>query len=198
MERQERIVYEGKKLMGPIFQNQMPELMNEYRLHQKEILDSLYEKTLELFQQAADMQRNGNRGSINCMGICYLLSSTLTQNYELRLDLYDQEFYLDDQECCVYWMPKFIISYLEKDIQYFKKAIKTIIPRVRTYEMQVFIDGYRGNYMYLLIQFFRQMLPELIKRIEQTTDCLIAEEFRVIFGEYMGNFTVVAERTQKE
>ena len=130
---------------------QLPELMKNYKDGETEILTGLEEKLQEVFQKAQQMQKADRKGKICTMGISYLQSSVLTGNYELRIDLYDKEFYLDSAECCTYWKPEFVTGYLLQDVEYFKKEIRFKIPQIKTYELQQFIDGYLLNYMYLHI-----------------------------------------------
>ena len=145
-ERQQQIMEIGKGMMEPIFMGQLPELMKNYKDGETEILTGLEEKLQVVFQKAQQMQKADRKGKICTMGISYLQSSVLTENYELRIDLYDKEFYLDSAECCTYWKPEFVTGYLLQDVEYFKKEIRFKIPQIKTYELQQFIDGYLLNY----------------------------------------------------
>ena len=148
----------------------------------------------ELFSIAEKMQEGGDRESITDLAVCYLLSSTLTGNYEVRLDLYDRDFYLDEEECCIYWEPEFLTKYLKEDIEYFKKEIRMKIPQMKTYEIQEFTDAHRNDYMLILMLFFRQMLSKIFQRMDAYRGGnaeVDKEKFRVIFGEYMGNYEVL-------
>lgn len=131
------------------------------------------------------------------MGISYLQNSVLTGSYELRIDLYDKEFYLDSAECCTYWKPEFITRYLLKDVEHFKNVIRFKVPQIRGYEIQQFIDGYLLNYMYLLAQFFQQILPQVLDKTKTLFQEVAEENMSVIFGEYMGKgIVVVGEREE--
>ena len=185
-ERQQQIMEIGKGMMEPIFMGQLPELMKNYKDGETEILTGLEEKLQVVFQKAQQMQKADRKGKICTMGISYLQSSVLTENYELRIDLYDKEFYLDSAECCTYWKPEFITGYLLQDVEYFKKEIRFKIPQIKTYELQQFIDGYRLNYMYLLVQFFKQILPQVLNKTKTLFQEVAEENMTVIFGEYMG------------
>ena len=102
---------------------QLPKLMKNYKDEETEILTGLEEKLQEVFQKAQQMQKADKKGKICTMGISYLQNSVLTGSYELRIDLYDKEFYLDSAECCTYWKPEFITRYLLKDVEHFKNVI---------------------------------------------------------------------------
>ena len=175
----------------------LPELMKNYKDGETEILTGLEEKLQVVFQKAQQMQKADRKGKICTMGISYLQSSVLTENYELRIDLYDKEFYLDSAECCTYWKPEFITGYLLQDVEYFKKEIRFKIPQIKTYELQQFIDGYLLNYMYLLAQFFQQILPQVLDKTKTLFQEVAEENMSVTFGEYMGKgIVVVGEREE--
>ena len=187
----------GKGMMEPIFMGQLPELMKNYKDGETEILTGLEEKLQVVFQKAQQMQKADRKGKICTMGISYLQSSVLTENYELRIDLYDKEFYLDSAECCTYWKPEFVTGYLLQDVEYLKKEIRFKIPQIKTYELQQFIDGYLLNYMYLLAQFFQQILPQVLDKTKTLFQEVAEENMSVTFGEYMGKgIVVVGEREE--
>lgn len=151
--------------MEPRFMGQLPELMKNYKAEETEIIAGLQEKLQEVFQKAQQMQKVDRKGKICTMGVSYLQSSVLTGSYDLRIDLYDKEFYLDSAECCTYWKPAFITEYIQKDIKYFKYNIHGKVPQIRTYEIQEFMDGYIINYLYLLAQFLEQIMPQILCKV---------------------------------
>lgn len=190
MDRQDLIKEEGNRFMLPVLHQSMEALMKEYKMNEETILGSFRTALEELYLEAGVQQSNEKKGTIFYMGICYCLSSAYTGNYELRLDLYDGEFYLDENACCVYWNPDFIVSHLNKDIAYFRRVIRQKIPRVKTYEEQQFIVGYMRNYMYIVLEFVKQKMPGVLQQIEMNT-IKVANELQIFFGEYMGKCTTV-------
>jgi len=140
--------------------------MKNYKDGETEILTGLEEKLQVVFQKAQQMQKADRKGKICTMGISYLQSSVLTENYELR-------------------------------VEYLKKEIRFKIPQIKTYELQQFIDGYLLNYMYLLAQFFQQILPQVLDKTKTLFQEVAEENMSVTFGEYMGKgIVVVGEREE--
>ena len=158
-ERQQQIMEIGKGMMEPRFMGQLPELMKNYKAEGNRNNSRTARKTTGSISKAQQMQKVDRKGKICTMGVSYLQSSVLTGSYDLRIDLYDKEFYLDSAECCTYWKPAFITEYIQKDIKYFKYNIHGKVPQIRTYEIQEFMDGYIINYLYLLAQFLEQIMP---------------------------------------
>ena len=183
--------------MEPIFMGQLPELMKNYKDEETDILAGLEERLGEVFQKAQQMQKADRKGKICTMGISYLQSSVLTGNYELRIDLYDKEFYLDSAECCTYWNPAFITEYIQKDIKYSKYNIHGKVPQIRTYEIQEFMDGYIINYLYLLAQFLEQIMPQILCKIRPAFREVMDDGMHVIFGEYMGKGMIIVGETEE-
>ena len=143
------------------------------------------------------MQKVDRKGKICTMGVSYLQSSVLTGSYDLRIDLYDKEFYLDSAECCTYWKPAFITEYIQKDIKYFKYNIHGKVPQIRTYEIQEFMDGYIINYLYLLAQFQEQIMPQILCKVRPAFREVMDDGMHVIFGEYMGKGMIIVGETEE-
>ena len=183
--------------MEPRFMGQLPELMKNYKAEETEIIAGLQEKLQEVFQKAQQMQKVDRKGKICTMGVSYLQSSVLTGSYDLRIDLYDKEFYLDSAECCTYWKPAFITEYIQKDIKYIKYNIHGKVPQIRTYEIQEFMDGYIINYLYLLAQFLEQIMPQILCKVRPAFREVMDDGMHVIFGEYMGKGMIIVGETEE-
>lgn len=176
--------------MKPILYQSIEELLQAYKKDEEIILGTFQNALEELYFKAKEMQFIGKKDSLSSLGVCYCLSSVYTGNYEVRIDLYNEEFYLDESECCVYWKPDFIVSYLVKDMEYFRKTIKQKIPQIKIYEEQQFMTGYMRNYMYVLLEFLRQKMPNASEQMHKH-GIRISEDFQVFFGEYMGRYVVI-------
>ena len=141
MDRKELFQTEFARLMEPVFQSSIAALKEHYIQNEKKIRESLKDVLEKLYIQAGEMQAMGEKNTISWLGICYFLSSTYTDNYEIRMDLYDSESYLDKKTCCVYWNPSFITSYLLEDRAYFHSKIKQICAGLYIYSWRIFTSG---------------------------------------------------------
>lgn len=190
MDRQELIKNTGNQFMEPVLYQSFTALLQAYKRDEERIFGAFQNALEELYSKAKEMQLSGKKDSLSSLGICYCLSSVYTGNYEVRLDVYNEEFYLDESECCVYWEPDFIVSYLVEDMEYFRKVIKQKISQIKIYEEQQFLTGYMRNYMYALLEFLRQEMPNVPEQM-QKRGIQVAEEFQVFFGEYMGKYVLM-------
>ena len=197
MDRKDEIRETGNRMMKQVLWDSLQELMADYKsreeIHLREFSDILQ----QLFALTAQRQREGTKGRACYLGICYCLSSVFTGNYEMKLDIYDKEMYLDENECCLYWRPGFIFDYYQRDMEYFRKNIGKEVPRVRTYEIQQYGTGYLLNYMHILSEFLHQKLPEVMEKIspeELQTD----GKLQFFFGKYMDRGVILYEENRDE
>lgn len=197
MERADKIRDIGNHLMQPVLSGSLQELMSEYKKREEALLKELSSTLQQLIDITAKQQAEGVKGRACYLGICYCRSSVFTGIHKIKLDIYDEELYLDETECSLFWKPDFIFDFYRRDMQCFCKCIRKEIPRVRTYEIQQYGMGYWRNYLYILSEFLRQKLPEVIRQI--SLEGIQAEEkFQVLWGEYMGRGTVLYEEKWDE
>lgn len=187
----------GNRLMKQVLWDSMQELMAGYKSREDTCLQELSGALQQLVDLTVRRQKEGTKGKVCYIGICYCRSSIFTNIHEMKLDAYGEEIYLDGEECSMYWEPGFIFNYYQRDMQYFRTLIRKVIPRVRTWEIQQYGEGYWMNYVYILSEFLRQKLPEAMGRISME-GLLKDEKLRVFFGEYMGRGAVLYEEASDE
>ncbi len=190
MDRSDEIRQKADRLMEPVLRQSMENLMAGYKDHECTNLAGLQDALQELVRMTVRQQQDALKGQICYMGLCHCMSSIYTGNFGLKIDLYDECFYLDEAECSVSWEPDFIMSYFKRDALYFEKNIRKTVPRVQTYEIQKYLSGYMKNYTYILQEFLRQKMPEVIGKLSfeglQTKGGI-----QVFFGDYMGKCRIL-------
>ena len=178
----------GNRLMKQVLWDSMQELMAGYKSREDTCLQELSGILQQLVDLTVRRQKEGTKGKVCYIGICYCRSSIFTDIHEMNLD---------GEECSMYWEPGFIFNFYQRDMQYFRTHIRKVIPRVRTWEIQQYGEGYWMNYVYILSEFLRQKLPEAMGRISME-GLLKDEKLRVFFGEYMGRGAVLYEEASDE
>lgn len=182
----------GNQLMKQILWDSMQELLAAYKYREDTYLHTFSGALQQLTNMAVRKQKDGAKGKICYLGICYCRSSVFTNIHEMKLDAYGEEIYLDEEECSLFWEPNFIFDFYKRDMQYFRTNIRKEIPRVRTWEIQQYGMGYWMNYIYILSEFLRQKLPEAMEQISM--EGLQRDgKLKVFFGEYMGRSAVLYE-----
>lgn len=197
MERADRIRDTGNHLMRTVLLNSLQDLMTQYKCGEKKYLEEFSGILQQLIDLTVKRQKEGTKGRVCCLGICYCRSSVFTDIHEMKLDTYGEEIYLDEEECSLFWKPDFIFDFYKRDMEYFRTNIRKEIPRVRTWEIQQYGTGYWINYIYILSEFLRQKLPDIMRGIfleGLQTD----GKLRIFFGEYMGRGAVLYEEEHYE
>lgn len=94
------------------------ELITELDGYVKEHWEELTEKFVDCFTgycvEIAKMQQQGKKGRIAYIHFSVLRTNILLKKHELRMDAYDENWYLDPAECSCHYPVEEIYSYLEK------------------------------------------------------------------------------------
>ncbi len=94
------------------------ELATELDGYVKEHFEELIEKFIKCFTdyctRIAEMQQQGKKGKIAYIHFSVLRTNILLKRHEIRIDAYDENWYLDAVECSYYYPVEEIYAYLEK------------------------------------------------------------------------------------
>ena len=133
MERIEQIINEIKDLSEKRFQESREQIVRDYKDNREAIAGSIIKQMKELFVKAVEKQENGQKGKIRIFGFFYLNSSILTDTHKYMVSLYDEAFYLDQNEVSITYSPQILIPYYNEDIKFLLDAIKGRYVRIKNY-----------------------------------------------------------------
>lgn len=143
---------------------------------------------VELFARGIQLQQEGRKGEIHYLYISHLTSSILTGSYQLRLDLYNHLFLLDEEEVSNYWTVPYVFDTFTDDLQTLEDSIKKNFIRLRFFEMEYIKLNY-AKYHYVLIS---NLLRELADVIDAVGESLVkSEEYKILFGELWGECVTI-------
>ncbi len=170
------------------------ELATELDGYTREHLEELIEKFVKCFSdycnQIALMQKQGKKGDIAYIHFSVLRTNILLGKHELRVDAYDENWYLDSVECSYSYPVEEIYCYLGK----YSDAVMDLWQK--TQEINNLADAYRkvfdaGNiYLFYVAELIRMGM----KRMHQSESFLAvnkAECFIVGIGGYMDRFDIL-------
>lgn len=162
----------------------------KYGTEEKALAGAMAESFDRLFLRAADMQAREQKAEIAWVSVSYLRSSLLTETYDLRIDLYDANFYLDVNEVSGYWNGAFVYAYFREDMAYYTKMAREEMIRIMPGEMKAFMIGYSAHYQAFLRCFCRKHLPR-ITELPSYQKMQKAADIKFTFGEYLDKTTVI-------
>lgn len=155
------------------------------------LLEREYEKAerrAEVVETFAKLFRQWN-GSIEAeaasVGICYLYSSILMQTGELRLTLYGKEFYLDNHQLELAWIPSCFFQMYEQDMAEIIDKLQKEHPRIYQYEKDAVRYQYAEYYYAAIAALCRDMLDE-IKSSKEYKLLNKTDNFFFFFGRWRG------------
>lgn len=185
MERSAAIENEAQKLCEERFGLIKEEIQKTLIKEQETILTDLKNTFDQLFVQAEQQQTENRKDKARYIVVSHLYSGFVSGSYEYRIDILDESMYLDTQECCVYWQPRFLFPYTEADHQWFKTMLRKKYIRLRNYEIRKVEWNYQFYYHSIIYHLLKNMVNE-IERMESFIHMQKTDETLFLFGEYMG------------
>lgn len=138
----------------------------------------------DLFMECVAMQERKEKGKIAFIHIFYLKSPVITESYEMQINLFDKNSYMDQTDCYRLFVPEFFIQYYKEDMEYFYKKAKMNVFGFNYANYQEIRLKYYDLYLLLIGQFFLN----LVKRIVELPSFLKMEKEEglvIIYGGYM-------------
>jgi len=188
MERGQEIKAVGCGLLETIIKERLEELQDYFFTKRDFILDDLQKKITLLCKEAYDLQMQEQKEPIRCLSISHMQHCVYTKQYEMRLDLYNKDFYLDPQKVYQYCDMSFLFQFFEKDMEYFCEHIRfhiqSILYPLREYEEKKFALWYIKHYYRIAESFFQD---QMLAIFENTDFELLKkeEDFMILYGGYM-------------
>jgi len=168
-------------------------LQAEIDTHAGGIWQELERDIKKCLDRAASMQKQNKKGSLGYLVFSFLRYGEYGNGPELRIDAMDDGFYLDKQETAAHYHPEFLWDRYVGDIELlYKKAGEKFI-RLQNYELDEVKKEYTDSY-YAVLYRMLESLAGLVMETVADSGIPITEDFKIVFGEYMGNGTVLYKR----
>lgn len=181
-------------MQGIDLERKAKELATELDDYVKEHFEELIDKFIKCFSdycnQIAEMQKQGKKGDIAYIHFSVLRTNILLGKHELRIDAYDENWYLDSAECSYHYPVEEIYCYLEK----YSDAVMDLWQKSQ--DINNLADAYRKVFDVSNIYLFyvAELIRMGIRRMHQSESFLSvkkAECFIVGIGGYMDRFDIL-------
>lgn len=175
----EKLMEDAHKWGTRLFASRIRLLEREYEKAERR--NEVVETFAKLFQQWEEKIK----AEAASVGICYLYSSILMQTGEMRLTLYGKEFYMDNNQLELAWIPSCFFQMYEQDILEIIGRLQKEHPRIYQYEKDAVRYQYAEYYYAAIAALCRDMLDEIknskeYKRLNKT------DNFFFFFGRWRG------------
>jgi len=186
-----------KKHILPYVEEEIRSIDERYKNDKENIEGELIASFEKLCENAISLQKDGTKGNINYVYISFLRTSIMNNTCTYRLDAYDENWFLDKEECYSLWKPSFIYTSLfshmeileEKKIEYGRAITSMDLEKIKFFEAE--------RYHILTVEFIREIMPKLIenplfKKMGKT------ESISILIGEYMDKSEILYSGNRME
>ncbi|MDE7202017.1 MAG: hypothetical protein K2O91_08980 [Lachnospiraceae bacterium] len=139
-------------------------------------MDNLFKKCI--CQQEADKQ------PIRYVHFFYLRLSVLIQQYDIQVNAFSEQSYMDDVETMVLWNPDFIMRYYEEDMEMICQEAKKQILRFGYPQLMELRERSFAIYAMLTGQYLMSVSGD-IAGLESFHEMKKTDDIQIIFGGYM-------------
>lgn len=156
------------------FSLRIEDIVDYYVQHYEELVYDFIAIIEQL--QSAKVKENGKY-----LFFHYLHSSTLMKNYRIKICLYNEKLYMDEEAASNWWRPPYIYDFIENDVNLFEKELKKEFVGVKPWQMEEFRIKYANQFIAVL-----GFILQMIFQDERLADVLKRFEIAPFFGEFMG------------
>lgn len=179
------------------FQKSCGQIQVEIEKNGHAIWDELKGTISELLLYVDDMQKQHKKGEIKYFVCSFLRSGIYLGRLEFYIQVMDEGFYLDEQETGIYYCPHFLQGPYLEDLYYLHKKAAEKFIRIQDYELLDIYEEYIKFYYSVMYKMMDSVSGLIMETIEKN-DVRIAEDFKIIYGEYMDSATVLYTKERNE
>ena len=190
MDRSEQIFALIKPLSQDRFEQSQRLIEEHCEKHGNEIAAEVISTFISAFGQAADLQRDEEKGAAQYLLLSHLYSGVWTGGYSIKLDVFDKRLYADPHEVDAYLELNWLHGFLAEDMAYFRKGLLKHIPSLKEYELEQIRYRYVHYYHAVALTLISEIIPALL-RLPEFENLKVEPEFEILFGGYMDKAVVI-------
>ncbi len=175
-------------------QRKSKELATSLDDYVKSHFEQLVDKLVDCFSEYCDkiyrMQQNGEKGAIAYIHFSVLRTNILLKKHEIRLDAYDENWYLDSVECSDCYQVGEFYSYLEQYGDIVEELRSKSIGKVRLAEAQGKVFAESNLYLFYVAEVIRMGMRKVIQT-ESYQKIERAPCFTVCIGGFLDRFDIL-------
>lgn len=150
------------------------EIIEFYDRHYDEVVSDILCMVEQL--QREKPQQNGKY-----LFFHFLHSSILMKHYRIKICLYNEKLYMDEQESAIWWEPPYMFNFIEEDVAVFETKVKREMVQIHSWNIEEFRVEYANQFVVVL-----GFLLQRIFQDERLMNVLKVFDIVPFFGEFMG------------
>lgn len=191
----------GNRLQGIDLHQKSKELVTRFDYYMKEHMEELIMQFVDCFLNYCDkiyqMQQQGDKGAIAYIHFSVLRTNILLKKHEIRLDAYDENWYLDTVECSGSYPVEKFYAYLEEYGDAVEEFRMKSMGKVSLAEAQKRVFEESNLYLFFIAELIRVGMRKVIKT-EEYQKINRASCFVVCIGGFMDRFDILYKEDDTE
>lgn len=151
----------------------------------------------EVLARTADGQEQNRKGKAAYLVCSFLQRSVYLNKLLLRLEIMDEGFYLDERETAGCYRLQMLEECYQEDLEFLHQKVCKEWIRVQDHELDE-VDKEYTEYYNAVVSMIVQSVSGLLMDVVEESEVRLADTFQIVYGQYMGNATVVYARGKNE
>jgi len=191
--RTDEMVQCMKPYMEECFQGACSIIQTEIDKRGFQIWDELQEAIRETLMLTADAQNQGKKGDIEYLLFSFLERSFIMDRLQVRIDTFDDGFYLDEYEATGYYYPTFYQKRYEEDLACLHEELCRKFIRLQNYEVAAVKKEYSVYYAALIYRMVESQTDLIMEEVLESKIGL-TDRFKILYGSYMDRAGILYDR----
>lgn len=184
MYSQEEMFKFAKEYLAPKLELDRKFLREELNQNGKKIKEDLLACTDNLFHQCIRQQKEKLKQPIRYVHFFYLNLSVLTGCYDIQMNAFSEQSYMDKTESVGFWNPSFVMNLYKKDMDEMEKEAKRQVVRFGYPQMMELKERSFIFYVMLAGEYLQGMTEDIIA-LPSFHEMEKKQGLQIVFGGYM-------------
>lgn len=175
-----------------IFESTCSNIQKDWIKGKEQIRDEVVQCFKKVWEKTVILQNCNRKGAVKYWLISIQRSSLLRDEIAFRVETFDDGFFLDEAEAAEEYQPEFLKTYWNHDLEQFSSLLNKRFVRIQKYQHDVIREVYAPYYYAVIYQLLKVLIKGILKEICIDKES-ICKDYKVIFGYYMGQGTILYE-----
>lgn len=137
-----------------------------------------------LFKTCIYQQQEDAKQPIRYLHFFYLRLAVLTQQYDIQINAFSEQSYMDRIETMMFWNPDFIMKYYQEDMEAIEQEARKQVLHFGYLQLMELREKCFAIYILLIGQYLMRVAED-ITNLASFQEMKKAENMQIVFGGYM-------------
>ncbi len=137
-----------------------------------------------LLKKCISQQREETKQPIRYLHFFYLRLAVITQQYDIQINVFSEQSYMDQIETMMLWKPDFIMNYYRDDIEAIEQEARNQVLHFGYPQLMELREKCFAIYIVLIGQYLMSVIED-ITSLASFQEMKKADDMQIVFGGYM-------------